>query len=793
MLRNYIIVVWRNLKRNPVFSVINISGLAIGLMVCMLILEYVKHENSYDSFHKNAGRIYWVETKVNLQNDSFFTSTIDYKLAAQANQQAPSIENFIRTRKEDADAIIQNTASPSLKFAETKFIFADSNFFSFFSFPLLQGSKEDVLKDPSSIVISKRAAEKYFGRTDPVGKFLRYNNSYSFIVSGVADNPPSNSSITYDFVAPASSLLAMKNEKGELPGDESGFTAYFLLKQPVDVAKLEASLQQLDKQRQTSTGVFIRYIAVPLTSTHLNASLADASNTKYLKVFPFVAGLILLLALINYMSLSTATATVRAREIGVRKVMGASRQTIATQFFAESALFTAISFLLGYIICQLMQPVFFHFLQIDIDHSFLYNPYMLLYFAVLFVISVVLAATYPSVLLSAYKPVMVLYGRFSKQAGAISVRKFFTVFQFTISVVLIICALVINRQVDFIQHTDTGVNRSNIVMVPFTQTVGKHYPAFKKANQSITAIEQVSAAQYGMYKGYDISVIKPKTGNGFITFPHLNVDENFIPMLGLKWKDAPSDPQYYVQKNATIINEAAAEKFALGKDAVNKSVEGAFTVTGVLKDFNYESLQTKIGPMVISFSKDNDSSGTWAQGGGCFFARIKPGANTAAVLQQMKAIYEKYDNDKPFEYFFMDETFDAIYKAEERLSKIFTVFTMFTLLIAGLGLFGLSTFIVVQRTKEIGIRKVLGATVANIAILLSKDFVKLVMIAIVIAFPIAWWAMHNWLQGFAYRINIGWEIFAVTAAAASIIALMTIGYRVVRAAVANPVKSLRAE
>src|SRR5450755_1160463 len=414
MLRNYIIVVWRNLKRNPIFSIINISGLAIGLMVCMLILEYVKHENSYDSFHKNAGRIYWVETKVNLQNDSFFTSTIDYKLAAQAKQQGPSIENFIRTRKEDADAIIQNTASPSLKFAETKFIFADSNFFSFFSFPLLQGSKEDVLKDPSSIVISKRAAEKYFGRTDPVGKFLRYNNSYSFIVSGVADNPPSNSSITYDFVAPASSLLAMKNEKGELPGDESGFTAYFLLKQPVDVAKLEASLQQLDKQRQTSTGVFIRYIAVPLTSTHLNASLADASNTKYLKVFPFVAGLILLLALINYMSLSTATATVRAREIGVRKVMGASRQTIATQFFAESALFTAISFLLGYIICQLMQPVFFHFLQIDIDHSFLYNPYMLLYFAVLFVISVVLAATYPSVLLSAYKPVMVLYGRLSK-------------------------------------------------------------------------------------------------------------------------------------------------------------------------------------------------------------------------------------------------------------------------------------------------------------------------------------------------------------------------------------------
>jgi len=793
MLRNYMVIAWRSLKRNPVFSVINITGLAIGLAVCMLILEYVKHENSYDSFHDNSSRIFWVQTKVKIQSDSFYTSTIDYKLALQAKQQGPFIENYVRIRKEDADAIIQNQASPSLKFAEPKFIFTDSNFFSFFSFRLLRGTKEDVLKSPSSIVISKHAAEKYFGNTDPVGKILRYNNSYNFMVSGVAENPPSNSSIVYDFVAPAAALLDMKNEKGELPGDESGFTAYFLLKHRADAAKLEASLQQLDKERQAATGVPIRYIAKSLTSTHLNASGTDASNTKYLKVFPFVAGLILLLALLNYVSLSTAGATVRAKEIGVRKMMGASRKTIAVQFFAESALFTAISFLLGYVFCLLLQPVFFNFLQIDIDHSFLYNSYLLLSFAGLFIISVLLAATYPSILLSAYKPVMVLYGKFSKRAGGVSVRNFFTVFQFTISIVLIICSLVISRQIYFLQHTDTGVNRSNIVMIPFTQAVGKHYPAFKKANQSLAAVEQVSAAQYAMYKGYNISVIKPKTGNGFITYPHLIVDDNFITMLGLKWKYAPADPQYYVQKNATIINEAAAEKFALGTYPINKSVEGAFTVTGVLKDFNYESLQSKIGPMVISFTQDNDSAGTWAQGGGCFFAKIKPGAKTADVLQLMKNIYEKYDGDKPFEYTFMDETFDAMYKAEDRLSKIFSVFTLFTLFIACLGLFGLSTFVAMQRTKEIGIRKVLGATVTNIAVLLSRDFVKLVMIAMVIASPLAWWAVHNWLQGFAYRVNIGWEVFAVTAVAAVAIALATIGYRAVRAAIANPVESLRTE
>ena len=804
MLRNYFVIAWRNLRRSPVFSFINISGLAIGLAVCMLILEYVEHENSYDKFHANADRICWIQAKLKLGGDSFNTSMIDYNLAIQAKQQSPVVEGFVRTRKEFTDAIVQNAASPSVKFAESKFLFADSNFFHFFSFKLLLGDKDKVLANPFSVVISQRTAEKYFGSQNPVGKILRYNNTDNFMVSGVAENAPSNSSINYDFIAPVAGYIAMKKAAGEHRYNNIDFTTYFLLKQSQDAAKLAATLQEIDrvqfeKEQQahkgaTMVGFTATYIATPLTTTHLNANFfGDSSNTKYLKVFPFVAGLILLLALINYMSLSTARATTRAKEIGVRKVMGAARKTIAMQFFAESAMLTAIAFVLGYLLCSLFQPVFFRFLQIDIDNSFLHNPYILLSFAGLFVISVLLAATYPSILLSAYKPVMVLYGRLSKQPGGLSVRKFFTVFQFTISVVLIICGLVIDRQMYFFRHTDTGVNRTNIVMVPFSEKVGKHFAAFKKDNLRLTAIQQTSVARYPMYKGYDIININDGPGSKYTSLVTLSVDENFIPMLGLKWENPPTDPFYYKGKNMDVINEAAVEKLGLGNNPVNKLVSNTFTVAGVLKDFNYQSLQGKIEALRLSVKKDDDTTSAWAQGGGCFFAKIKPMANTASVLQQMKGIYTQYDNDKPFEYHFMDDAFDAMYKAEDRLSKIFTAFTAFTLVIACLGLFGLSTFMAVQRTKEIGIRKVLGATVANITMLMSKDFIKLVVIAVVVASPVAWWAMHNWLQGFAYRINIGWWVFAVTGVLAVLIALATISYQAVRAALANPVKSLRSE
>lgn len=798
MLRNYLKIAWRNLERNKTYSFINISGLAIGLAVCMLIVLYVGHETSYDRFHKNAGRIVWIQDKIKAGNDYMTTPTISYASAPLAKQHIPFVENYVRLFKDYRQPVIQNPQSPALRFSETSLLFADSNFFQFFSFDLASGNKDNVLKQPFSMVISKRIAQKYFGNDNPVGKPLRYNSDYTFTVTGVAEKAPSNSSIQFDFVVSLSSLLSIKELKSFAESQivqGGAFTTYFLLKNASQGKQLGEDLVKLNKIANNDDQE--SFTAVPFANTHLDANYADNSNTKYLTIFPFVAAFVLLLALINYFSLATARAAIRSKEIGVRKVMGAGRRSIAMQFFVESGLYTAISFSLGYTLCVLFQPLFFHFLQIDIDNNFLHSAAMLLRFAILFIITVVTASTYPSLLLSAYKPVTVLYGKLSKKTGGISVRKFFTVFQFAISILLIICGIVIDRQMYFFRHADTGVNRNNVVMMPFSRALGKHYSAFKKEAASLSSVHQTAACHYPMYKGYDIFFTKAKNSTTDVSVAYMKIDENFISLLGLQWKIKPADSFYYRAKNAVVLNEAAVEKLNLGDNPLNGKLplgnNTVYNTAGVLKDFNYQSLQGKIGALCLEFSKDNDTLSGWSESGGCFFAKLTPGTNVAQAIQQLKALYEKYDSAQPFEYYFMDEAYDAMFKAEDRLAKIFSVFTAFTLLIACLGLFGLSTFMALQRTKEVGIRKVLGASVSQITTLLSKDFLQLVLIAVVIASPLAWWAMNKWLESFAYRITFSWWIIVMAAVMAILIALFTISFQAIKAAVANPVKSLRSE
>jgi putative ABC transport system permease protein len=797
MFTNHLKIAWRSLERNKMYSFVNISGLAIGLAVCMLIVLYVGHELSYDKFHKNAERIVWVQAKIKMGGDSVFMPGLSYVAAPLAKQKVPSVEDFTRFMEDYPIPVIENPQLPLLRFAETGFLFADSNFFDFFSFELIEGYKQEVLKKPFTMVISQKIAQKYFGKQDPIGKIIRYNNAYYFTITGVAEKTPSNSSINYDFVASLSSISAI-NEKKSLTGSQNvevgSFSSYFLLKHPQDAERLEAGLLQLDKNASKSSRRDERYIAVPLTQTHLNASYNAGTNIKYLKIFPFVAALVLLLAIINYMSLSTARSTIRSKEIGVRKVLGADRKTIALQFFVESALFTAISFVLGYILCVAFQPLFFNFLQIDIDKSFLHSPIMIGSFSVLFFITLLLAASYPSILLSAYKPVLVLYGKFNKKNGGPGIRKFFTVFQFSIAILLIVCGIVIDRQMYFLRHADTGVDRENIVMIPFAQTIGKHYTAFQREVQALAPIRQTTTDHYPMYKGTDMFFVKANKSNINVPLPVLTVDENFISLLNLKWKIPPADSLFYLKNNTIILNEAAVEKLDFGIQPLNRKLaigDQDYYIAGVLKDFNYESLEGKIGALGVFMSRDTISS--WGQVGGCLFAKIKPRTNTPEVIQQLKTIYEKYDAATPFEYYFMDDVFNAMYKAEDRLSKIFSVFTAFTLLIACLGLFGLSTFMALQRTKEVGIRKVLGASVRQVAALLSKDFIKLVLVAIVIASPLAWWAMNKWLEAFAYRVQISWWMFVLADVMALVIALATVGFQAINAAIANPVKSLRTE
>jgi len=512
-----------------------------------------------------------------------------------------------------------------------------------------------------------------------------------------------------------------------------------------------------------------------------------------MKIFFAVAILILLLALINYMSLATARSTIRSKEIGVRKVLGANRGKIIKQFYVESALYTLLAFLFGFLLFATLEPWFYNMMQLKIDNSFLSGSFAVSIFIGLLLLTIIIAGSYPSLILSAFNPVKVLYGKFSRQRSGASVRKFFTVLQFTVSIALIISSIVINRQLYFFRHIDTGVNRENIIMIPYPEQVSNHYSAFRKEVESIRGINKTAIDQNYMYGGQDITIARPSGSKASFPMTVMTVDKSFIELLGLQWKIPPADKQIIARNGNVVINEAAVEKLNLPADPVGQqvSIGDTMVVAGVLKDFNYISLHHKIEPLCLFVRNETDS--LWRSDmGGCLFAKIDRGVNIPTVLESIKKVYGNFTTT-PFEYNFMDEAFDAQYKAEDRLSKIFSALTVLTILIACMGLFGLAAFSAAQRTKEIGIRKVLGANVSSIVAMISGSFIKLVLVSVVIATPVAWFFMSKWLQDFAYRISIGWWVFILAGIIAVVIAFATVGFQALKAAIANPIKSLRTE
>ncbi|MDB5130286.1 MAG: macB 19 [Mucilaginibacter sp.] len=785
---NYIKIAWRNLTKQKLYSLINISGLAVGLAVCMMIMMYVVHEMSYDRFHKNADHIFIPNVPMS------------YASGPLIKQNQPLVEAYMRTLPyfNENPVIVTDPSSPAKKFTEDKLLFADPAFFNFFSFKLLSGSASDVLSKPFTVVLSRDMAKKYFGTQDPIGKTLviKTDSAYTYQVTGVAENVPSNSSITFSFVTSCRSLLAMKQAPRYGVGSQQmtygAFNIYLQVKQAGDTARLVKGIAMTAKKNKVFDEIKFSLTALP--DTHLKSGFGDSSNIKYLKIFPLVAVLILLLALVNYMSLSTARATLRAKEVGVRKVSGASRKTIATQFYVESALFTILSFGLGYLLCYLITPWFLNIIQLKIDNSFFYSPIVLIFLFGLLVITTLIAGSYPSLILSRFNPVVTLKGKMSKQAGGITVRKVFTTLQFTISVGLIICGIIIDRQLYYFKHTDTGINKDNVIMIPIANSIGENYPAFKHDVQSLGGISNVATSHYSMFKGYDMFNVNGKTKDEKVFVVSVIANSQFITTLGLKWKYAPAPGTELAFRKNMIINEAAIAQLHLPVNPIGSFIkigDERIEIAGVLKNFNFTSLEYAIRPMALSIV--NDTSTYYKKLGCNLFAKIGSYTNIPTLISAMQGLYKKYDKDTPFDYTFMDDAFNAQYKAEDRLASIFSIFTYITIILAALGLFGLAAFTIEQRTKEIGIRKVLGASVASINALLSQDFLKLVLLAIVIASPIAWWAMHNWLQGFAYRITISWWVFAAAGFVAIITSVITVSYHAIRAAIANPVESLRSE
>jgi putative ABC transport system permease protein len=799
MLKNYIKIAWRNLIRQKLYSLINISGLAVGLAVCMLIMLYVAHEHSYDRFHKNGKRIYTLHATIKIGGQALNMAYMSYGTGPIVKQNQPRVKDYMRTLENNDPLVVYNPVTPDIKFADEKLLFADPDFFKFFSFKLASGSTSDALNKPFSVVLSKDMAKKYFGNIDPVGKTLviKTDSAHTYQVTGVAENAPSNSSIKFNFIASNSSLLSMKdmanrigNQQGIGPGS---FNLYLLLNDSKDTAEVKRVMQAMVKADKKSYDDE-KFSLMPIAATHLENNFDDTTNLKYLKIFPIIAILVLLLALVNYMSLSTARATLRAKEVGVRKVTGASRSSIARQFYVESALFAFISFVLGYMVCFAFKPLFLSTLKLDIDNTFLYSPLVIELMVGMLLVTILIAGSYPSLVLSSFKPAITLKGKMSKQSGGVTVRKVFTTLQFAISVGLIICGIVIDRQLYHLRHAETGMNKDNVVMIPVTSSFGNHYYAFNQEIKNLAGISAVATSHYGMFKGYDMYMVSGKNPKETSMLPALTVDEHYMHVLGLKWKFPPLPNTQLIGRNKVIINEEAIARLHLDPNPVGTSLKSGtdnLQIVGVVKDFNFTSMEQPIQPVGLFMAQD--SAGFWAKYGCTLFARIKPKTNLPTLLGAMKGIYKKYDKDAPFSYTFVDDAFNSMYQAEDRLASMFSIFTVITIVLATMGLFGLAAFTIEQRAKEIGIRKVLGASVASINSLLSKDFLKLVLLSILIASPVAWWAMHNWLQGFAYRIHIQWWMFAGAGLLAVIVAVITVSYHAIKAAIANPVDSLRSE
>jgi putative ABC transport system permease protein len=805
MIFHYLLVAWRSFRRHTVYSLINIGCLAIGLAAVMTMLLYILHEHSYDSWHANAERIFAVSTRTNYGSSGWTSYQLTYPVGPAALTSDPAVESMEREMSAFLGVDLQNPASPSVRFRETnRFIFADSNFFRFFSFRLLRGSPDNVLARPFTVVLTQSAAKKYFGNVDPVGKTLTLDK-HPLEVTGVAADIPSNSSLEFDLVTSVSTMKGLDQYKPYLDIQQlqtGSFSTWVRLREVNDTASVARNLSRVatvaaGKVKKTDIpygeAESHQFSFLSLADTHLKSYVG--LNGKYLPAFTWVAALILMLALVNYMSLATARSTMRAREVGVRKVIGAGRASIAGQFYTESAINAVLAFAAGILLFLAFRPAFSHLMGLTIDAGFLFTPTVIATFVGLLALVIVLAGSYPALVLSAFRPVMVLYGKLSRQRGGEQVRKVFLIFQFTLSMALLTCAFIVAKELHYIRHADTGIARDNIVMLPFGNTM-QHYGAYQKEIAEIPGVQQVATTRYKLYMGGSLVQLVQLPGESAThELMFMIADSNLIPLLNLKWKERPAVSSGWYGGDHLVINEAAVEEYRWRGRATGKQFkfgEANVIVAGVLKDFNFFSLHTAIAPLGIEVPRRSEDE--WADGiDGVLYVKIGPHVNVPTVLEAAHRVYSRYDEQTPFEYSFLDDEFNSQYKAEDRLAGLMGIFTGITIVIACLGLFSLATFAAQQRLKEIGIRKVLGASVGSISALLSRDFLWPILLSTLIACPLAWWVMHRWLQNFAYRTSISWWIFPVTGMGLLLIAQLTVLFRTIRAARANPTVNLRSE
>jgi putative ABC transport system permease protein len=811
MLNLFVKIAWRNLVRNKTYSLINVIGLASGLACFILIAMFVSHELSYDKFHINAERIVRINSSLKLGGSELNLAVTSDPMGPSLKNDYPQVQEFTRLYASGGSKVIRKGSE---YITEQRVVHVDSTFFQVFTFEPLKGNIQDALNDPNTVVISESAAKKYFGTADVLGKFIdvKENNSTLYKVTGVIRDMPENSHFHYDF------LFSMDNvDYGFNNYLSHNFHTYLLLKPGVSIKEMESKFPEyIDKyvlpqakmvmqinsiDEFEKSGNRLGYSLIPLIDIHLHSDLFPEldtnGNIQYVYIFSAVALFILILACINFINLATARSMKRAREVGVRKVLGTTRINLIQQFISESTLTVLFSLLLALGLVWLVIPGFNDLAAKKMHIGMLLQPRMLIVIFLLPIIVSLLAGTYPAFFLSSFKPTEVLKGKLNTGNSRNTLRSGLVVFQFATSIILIIATITVFYQLSYIQNRKIGFNKDQVLVIDNTGYLGHNATSFKNE------VAKLPGVVNGTFAGYLPVSASARNDNTYSKEPVLStsntlnmqtwsIDHEYIQTMGMELiKGRNFSRSFGTDSSAMIINETTASLLGyenpLGKkvyalrDASSNEVD-AYTIVGVVKNFNFESMKQKIGPLCFVLREAN-----WATA-----FRLDP-SHAKEVLLQAERKWKAMSTGMPFSYRFLDESFNNMYRAEQRIGKVAIAFAILAILIACLGLFGLATYIAEQRTKEIGVRKVLGASVKNIVLMLSTDFLKLVIIAALIAFPLAWWSMHNWLQDFAYRINLGWWIFVLAGLLAVFIALFTISFQALKAALANPVKSLRTE
>ena len=796
MFRSHFKIAWRNLVKGKIYSIINISGLAVGIACCLIILLYIGKELSYDRFHKKADRIYRISLSLGNSDERSTVAWAPGPLGPALEAAIPEVENMAQLSSPGSETIVERK---DLKVYEPGFVYATPSFFELFDFPVVSGDAVRSLKEPYNVLLSESMAAKYFPDDDPVGGTLVINNGHAYNVTGVFKDIPDHSHMRFDLVASLESLYASGLERENWY--KGGAHTYLLLEAQANQETFEAKLDEyrdeymagpfnIEKGKEPS----IALTATRLTDIHLytnfSSELMPQGDITYVYIFSAIALLILLIACINYINLATARAVTRAREVGIRKASGAHRSELIRQYLSESFLFVTISLILALVLAELFLPT-----VNDIMHRAMVinwaDPFLFLMFGGLWLVVGLGAGVYPALYLSGFNAMRALKSVEQVQSRGV-LRKVLITFQLAVSIALIACTLVIQNQMDLIRESRPGFNQAQVIMIPTRNEIGEEHARLRERLLTYGGIASVTTSSFepgepGLITFFSGKDIEGWTAEETIVMDGIIAGFDFETTFELHVVDGRSFTEAFATdlEQAVMVNETAVRRFGW-KEPVGKTInygEKLKRVVGVVEDFHYKSLKEQIVPLIIT-PTDKASR---------FIAVRLVAGDIPSAIKQVESVWNKFIPQLPFTYSFLDESFDALYRTELRFNILVTVFSLLGIFIACLGLLGLSAFMAEQRTKEIGIRKVLGATVQNIVTLLTKDFVKWVGMGLVIAIPCAHYAMSKWLHTFEYKVEVGAGIYLGAGAIAFILVLFTTTWQSIKTALMNPTDSLRNE